>query len=275
MVRWKSFSRTTQKMPLNKFHSGAFELGRPTPGSNDIWLMGTKALLDTPSLMPETYQDGDTHHFTDIVGENNRCFYVIEHMVDNEARTIELGVGLVLQDDTHAFLRRESALMYGSRGSLNPIDPNDMRFAPFDNDGYLKVTSVFPPSYRAALGIPDSVLTSTKPFHPAPVAMEENTLLGRKEDRIESISMDDEILRSAFVDALMTTQRQLRLKARHLNLDRKDASVSAPILQATPVYNDSTKPPGQRGRIIYNLDRNCLEFFDGTEWKTLRMEDSP
>lgn len=262
-------------MPLNKFHSGAFELGRPTPGSNDIWLMGTKALLDTPSLMPETYQDGDTHHFTDIVGENNRCFYVIEHMVDNEARTIELGVGLVLQDDTHAFLRRESALMYGSRGSLNPIDPNDMRFAPFDNDGYLKVTSVFPPSYRAALGIPDSVLTSTKPFHPAPVAMEENTLLGRKEDRIESISMDDEILRSAFVDALMTTQRQLRLKARHLNLDRKDASVSAPILQATPVYNDSTKPPGQRGRIIYNLDRNCLEFFDGTEWKTLRMEDSP
>ena len=98
MVRWKSFSRTTQKMPLNKFHSGAFELGRPTPGSNDIWLMGTKALLDTPSLMPETYQDGDTHHFTDIVGENNRCFYVIEHMVDNEARTIELGVGLVLQE---------------------------------------------------------------------------------------------------------------------------------------------------------------------------------
>ena len=72
------------------------------------------------------------------------------------------------------------------------------------------------------------------------------------------------------IAALEATQKQLKLKARRVDLTRKDAVLSAPILRAAPKYTTTTRPKAQQGSIIFNTDTKCLEFFDGQYWMSLR-----
>jgi hypothetical protein len=72
------------------------------------------------------------------------------------------------------------------------------------------------------------------------------------------------------IKALEDTQKQLKLKARRIDLTRKDAVISAPILRATPKYTTTTRPKAQQGSIIFNSDTKCLEFFDGQDWVSIK-----
>ena len=114
-----------------------------------------------------------------------------------------------------------------------------------------------------------------EPQRLTPVQLEEDTLLGRKDDIIQSIDREELIemygLENLAIDSLTKTQKQLPLKARRVDLTRKDSVISAPVLRATPDnYDEDTKPPAQQGMIIYNTEKRCLQFYNGEKWVTLK-----
>ena len=259
------------------------ELGQLTE-SHDVRLLGTASLIakgDTFCQSRRTPEESlEDRHFKDIIGIDYRCYYLIEQMVDHpppspdESTKYERGVGYICSEDGHIVLKRELPLVWGDLPSDKKYyrpSQDPLQFC--EDECYLRVSSLVPPTYIEALAAPHSVLSSTESFQPTPVGLDNNCLLGRMADVIQSIDMEElsamDGFSAAVAVALMSSQKQLRLKARHLSLDRKNARLSASSLQALPVYNDKNKPPPQQGMIIYNADSDCLEYFDGDKWRSL------
>ena len=120
---------------------------------------------------------------------------------------------------------------------------------PFSNDDYVLVFSQAPESYLDALMVEHSVLCSIEPHTPSPVHLENNTLLGRLDGRIQSVDTDE---------------------LRHLlGLDQGITSIGTPVLQLLPTTVEGPK----RGTLYYSLESNSLKFFDGERLRTLKFED--
>jgi hypothetical protein len=262
-------------MHKSNFQPGALELGEPVLDSSDIKLCGIEALIECDeliklgkgSLSPEC-------EFSNAVGLNYRCYYLLQQILNNEIVLHERGVGTVVKRRRSFFLEREFPVVWGDHPKTMSIVRNNGKPTNFNVPGHLRVSSVIPPTYIEALASPFSVIASIHPFNPTPVEIEENSLLGRIGDVIQSVDMDELREMTSIGDdaikALEDTQKQLKLKARRIDLTRKDAVISAPILRATPKYTTTTRPKAQQGSIIFNSDTKCLEFFDGQDWVSIK-----
>ena len=259
----------------SNFHPGALELGLSVEGSSNIKLAGTQALIDRDELM---YLDDDCipseFEFKNVVGVDYRCYYSLNQVYDNEVNLHERGVGTIIKKSQSFFLHRDFPVVWGdNKTAMYPIRDIEKPTS-FNGPGYIRVSSVIPPTYMEALASPHAVIASTSAFVPTPVEIEENSLLGRIGDVIQSVDMDE--LREMIsigkdaIAALESAQKQLKLKARRVDLTRKDAVLSAPILRAAPKYTTTTRPKAQQGSIIFNTDTKYLEFFDGQYWMSLR-----
>jgi hypothetical protein len=262
-------------MHKSNFQPGALELGMPVTGSSDIKLCGIDALIecDEQIKMGASVLNSDCE-FSNAVGCNYRCYYSLEQILNNETVLHERGVGTIVKCRKSLFLKREFPVVWGD-GSKTAVPVRDVsRPTDFNVPGHLRVSSIIPPTYVEALASPYSIIASIHPFNPTPVEIEENALLGRIGDVIQSVDMDE--LREMIsigndaIKALENTQKQLKLKARRVDLTRKDAVVSAPILRVAPKYNTATRPKVQQGSIIFNTETRCLEFFDGHHWMSLK-----
>jgi len=141
----------------------------------------------------------------------------------------------------------------------------------------MMVNSMVPPTYQLALAAPHCVIASVAPFVPTPIPLEENTLLGRKDNRVQSIDKDEllEILTTdAIIDAVTKNNHQMALSSRRVNLTRKNSVVSAPIIRPYAPYKNNEKPKTQKGAIIYNESTDCLEYYTGSEWRVLAWSSS-
>jgi len=259
----------------NKFQTGAVELCTVGKGT-DMVLKGTKALIEVNDSLAAFLSREDTDRtFKNIIGVGNRCHYVIESFNQGEMTLFERGIGTVASTrGGKVSLEREICIGFGDSPKYqNPSPGNTPREfePPFT---HIRAMTVTPHTYVEALASPNSVIASIGPFNPTPVEIDDNSLLGRKDNMVQSIDMDE--LREMMgdldhdaVEAIVKTQKQLKLKARRIDLERKDAAVSASVLRALPSYDNDTKPPAQKGSIIYNTTINRLEVFNGTEWKTV------
>jgi hypothetical protein len=262
-------------MHKSNFQPGALELGTPVIGSSDIKLCGIEALIECDEWIKTgaAYLTSDCE-FKNVVGTNYRCYYSLEQILNNETVLHERGVGSIVKRRKSFFLEREFPVVWGDN-SKTAVPVRDIaKPTNFNVPGHLRVSSVIPPTYIEALASPYSVVASIHPFNPTPVEIEENSLLGRIGDVIQSVDMDE--LREMIsigndaIKALEDTQKQLKLKARRVDLTRKDAVLSAPILRVTPKYTTANRPKVQQGSIIFNTETKCLEFFDGHHWLSLK-----
>ena len=259
----------------SNFHPGALELGQTVEGSSDIKLAGIQALIDCDEYISLGAGSLTSEcEFKNAVGVDYRCYYSLQQIDDNETNLHERGVGTVLKKARSFFLRRDFPIAWGDHETaLYPVKDFE-RPTSFNGPGHIRASSLIPPTYIEALASPFSVIASIHPFIPTPVEIEENSLLGRIGDVIQSVDMDElremtSIGKDA-IEALEDTQKQLKLKARRVDLTRKDAILSAPILRAAPKYTTTTRPKAQQGSIIFNTDTKCLEFFDGHHWLSLK-----
>lgn len=207
---------------------------------------------------------------------NTNFFYFIQQYDGDNVIASERGVGELQEVDGSLRLIRERAISYYD-GTYSATSRPGVFY--FFNPAYphLTVQSYIPERYIDTLHSPHSVLCSIEGCVPSPVELEDNTLLGRMDDRIQSIDGDE--LRQIITDnniiaAVTDTRVPLNVRTPQINLLRKDSVLSAPSLQVRPVYTDAVKPPNpQRGTIIFNDEANCFEGFDGKEWRRLVWED--
>ena len=262
-------------MSKSSYRTGALELGQPTENTNLIELLGSEQLIPTWPQAPR-YITSATHSPFSVVGLDYKCYYQImskcEDPQDNEG---EQGVGRVVERSGKFYLERLISTSYiNSDGEITATQGAEL--CKFRRPKFLVVSTTTPFHYIDAFSSPHSILASIEPFCPTPIEVEPESLLGRKDGLIQSVDMSElkEMITKSVMEIVLESRRQFRLKARHINLDRKDAALSAPVLRALPVYNDETKPPEQKGVIIYNDESDCLQYYDGNKWRTLKwMED--
>ena len=270
----------------------------PVAGSSDLKIGCVSAL--------EKYKDEHAEyakalpHPKDSVGLNQRFFYKVQHYeFRNNKKSLlagERGVGEIYKKRKDFFLRRHFAIgVFDSESSHRPRNGTPQEFsASYD---YYVLESYKPADYHEALASPYSVLCSIEQNSPSPVELQEKTLLGRLDDRIQSIDAEElrhilngdtdtylkltdkeleyvfKDIRDVIFNALRGSKRAIVTKSQKIDLLTEHSSVAAPVLQVKPEYTDKNRPPKPRaGMIIFNKDSKAFEGYDGNLWKRLKWD---
>jgi hypothetical protein len=146
----------------------------------------------------------------------------------------ENGLGLIVKKKGIYYLERKISLRkFDGIATHNGPFIDLMNF--YEQD-YVLVSCYIPEKYNESLILPHSVLCSIEPFIPSPVHLEEKTLLGRLDGRVQSIDSDE--LREIMGPLVITKN----------GVD-------------------------QEGSLRWNSNQKCFEGFDGSKWRKMRWDD--
>lgn len=227
--------------------------------SQDISLNGTSNLCSCgPSLKDHAFND-DTNTFLKVFGLENKFFYVIELIEDNITTRYERGLGYIYKVDNTIYLKQSDPILTGpNRSCCSPCNNKPTCFA--SNEGILIIHSYIPTSHLETMVDPHTVLTSSGPCFPHPVVLENNTVLGRLSGNIQPISLNSEL----FINPVTNYKKPLNLKTSRLLCGLFNLKP-----QTQPQPNKCKK-----GDIIYNESSNQLQYYNGSNWRTLSNEGS-
>ena len=123
------------------------------------------------------------------VGQN--MFYQIKRTKDERFFDyVEEGMGEFYKKGKDIFFRREYVFMiYEGRERFKPFKGNPPELDE-DNSKFI-LLKFLPEDYSKILASPNSVLCSTDPFTPTPVELQNNTLLGKLDNLIQSIDQNE------------------------------------------------------------------------------------
>jgi len=261
----------------NKYHKGAQECGRARSARDTTMILEGFGCL--PELSKTRQWEREGTRFVDVIGDGYRCFYLIEELDGQRVLNFETGIGLFEINGDQHLLHRQISMTEGVgitkqvRRTLPEQPPQ--KFDPEDG-GIFRITSIQPSTTLEFYAAPNTILASSDSYTVSPVEIEENALLGRKDDIIQSIDKEEfkEMMKEAIIESFNESQKQHDIKTRRINLTRKNAVISTPVVRLAPDnYNNKEKPPAQQGMIIYNTDKKCLEFFNGDKWIRIAEED--
>jgi hypothetical protein len=252
-------------MNLKKSKSLTIESGTQCNKKSDIKLCGLANLSNVNRSISSAIQSGSINEDSLLsksydIGE--RFFYVAQKVKDNITIISERGIGYLYNDnDGCTYLKRETHICFYTENNPNP----SISKAPIDlyNDdgGIIVISSTIPPTYVEALYTDNCVMASSDPFTPLPVVLNEYSLLGRLNDGIESLSLNNKDFLEILVNAICSFTKQLILKTSKLDVKR----LSTPILQLIP----SNNPQVKRGSLVYDDNTNTLKYYDGEKWQEL------
>ena len=261
----------------NKYHKGAQECGRARSARDTTMILEGFGCL--PELSKTRRWEREGTRFVDVIGDGYRCFYLIEELDGDRVLNFETGIGLFEINGDQHLLHRQISMTEGVgitkqvRRTLPEQPPQ--KFDPEDG-AVFRITSIQPNTTLEFYAAPNTILASSDSYTISPVEIEENALLGRKDDIIQSIDKEEfkEMMKDAIIESFTESQKQHDIKTRRINLTRKNAVISTPVVRLAPDnYNDMEKPPAQQGMIIYNTNKKCLEFFNGDKWIRIAEED--
>ena len=265
---------TKRQMLTNSY---ALAFGQPIEDTSDLRLLGVDAIkkskADLRSFAIEQLL------LQNVIPTKQNFFYKVEHYDnDSYSRNLiseEYGVGEIYKKGRGTFLKREfvTRLIVGTQEQTVDHD----KFYKYPNSDFLLVKSYIPSNYLEIFAYPFSVLCSIERNIPTPVELEENTLLGRLDNTIQSIDKDE--LRRIFtdeaiIDAVNNNKSSLILLSKFVELLDNDAKFFAPSISLKAIYTNKKKPPKPaRGTIIFNDQAGCFEGFDGVSWRKLKWGD--
>lgn len=205
---------------LSRFHAGSFNI-----------VDRRLALLDVSSeplgLLQSIYLNKLFFYFL-------QQFKISESICIDECIQHEKGVGYLEKSNNEIFLRRVTSFEYYD-GQVKKI-PDNNTFSTFYEKDYIVLSSCVPENYVDSYILPHSILCSIEPNIPGPVHLEESTLLGRLDGRIQSID-----------------RGELR-------------EIMGPMI--IPEESED-----QEGSIRWNSVKKCFEGFNGKKWKKIRWEN--
>ena len=199
---------------------------------NSLKLLGTESLYAAfPDLEISRFNSKD-NSFVSIYGFDNRFFYKIERVRDNEILSFEVGVGYLSTHDGNIVLRRTQPLIYQfedepMRSAVN-CNP-----APFICNDTLLVTTYTPTSLTECFTDENMVIVSKDRHIPHPVYLDQHSVLGRVGEKdIDSVNIYD----------------------------------LPSVAQSVPSVDDA---PKVKGLIIYDEEWDILKYYNGTEWREI------
>jgi hypothetical protein len=106
----------------------------------------------------------------------------------------EYGVGELVKSKKQVFLKRKNVLRIINIHHTFGATESSSRFVPeidLPEDHSILVFSYLPEDYRSLFSLDHSVICSEDEFSANPVQLQENTLLGRLDDRLQSIDQNE------------------------------------------------------------------------------------
>jgi len=200
--------------------------------------------------------------------ENQNFFYEISYYDNGRAVWSEYGIGEIYSyGRKQTALKREFAFKTVTKKGTRGIE--DFKPKPLDPNIEYFVVDTYVPTCHEALVTPNSVLCSVERFDPTPVELEDNTVLGRLNDKIQSI--DGAELRTILTDdriisAVKELKKPLILATNNLELSGKKSRVACDHIFLRPGPRPSKPRPGF---LHYNNGLDCLEVFTSQGWRSV------
>jgi len=201
--------------------------------------------------------------------ENQTFFYMISSYDDGNIVQSEYGIGKIYSygGDRTAFKRENAFRTTDSRGTFYNTNGKPVQLN-LKTD-YFVLRTYIPDNYIEALVTPNSVLCSVERFDPTPVELEDSTVLGRLNNKIQSI--DGAELRTILTDdrivsAVKESEKPLVLASSRIELKGENSRVTCNNLQLQPGPRPSHPTIGF---LHYNDGLDCLEVFTSQGWRSV------
>lgn len=247
-------------MRLKTSQTIALERGRPDYTSNDIELLGTEALLCVDEFKHLNVSSKD-NSFLSVFGLDVKFFYSLE-LKSNEA-FVERGLGYVEQHDGKFFLKRSRPFYIIDNGVT--LSAKRLRPIVCSDEECLLVSSYTPTTFIETLTDSNSIITSISPHIPTSVVVGKNSVLGRREENVESIPLTDLLdegqVSQFALNAIKQYTKNLILNSPKVNVKR----ISTNDLQLNP----QKSAPQRKGVLYYDEKDDLLKYYDGQKWRML------
>jgi len=238
---------------------------RRIPHSEDLEILDCSYFEKTESQYPICNNDSCLTNLP----KNQNFFYNLTLFKEGVPVISERGVG-----ETYSYggdrtaLKREFATKIVDLRGERPIHDNKPTDLDRQSD-YFVVYSHTPQTLHDAMVTPNSVLCTVDRFDPSPVELEDNTVLGRLNNKIQSI--DGAELRTILTDdrivsAVKESEKPLVLASTRIELKGENSRVTCHNLQLQPGPRPSQPTIGF---LHYNDGLDCLEVFTSQGWASV------
>lgn len=237
--------------------------------NSDLKLIGIAPLKTSLPDLRTAIDHGDINDsclFKNVFGYNVNFFYVIEQVENNIVVNYERGIGHIYEKNGETYLDRKVSFVNGKNSAENFVNTSGQPFSFRCCNYNLVLYSSLPPTYFESLSPANCVLTSSEPCLPNPVVLHNDSLLGRLDNGIESISLLDNRLVDKLINLISKFTKQLKLKTSKLSLKK----VETETLDLIP----TTNPKAKAGTLYYDNESNELKVFDGTSWRVLIFKEN-
>lgn len=251
-----------------RYTAGGMEGALVTKRGAHIILQGVDFLKERND--PIMASSPDTKHLATLVGTDQDFMYAIQ-LIDEEFNIVKSEQGIArLVNCEHPTSGGIIAPAYRLIRKHSVTGKFADLYLP---NSHLRVATCVPSSVMDFVSPGESVMVFRQDGHIDSVEIPQSSVLGRENGEITPLTFDELMGHFPYpeiTNVISSREDRLELKTRRLDLTSTDATVSAPIFRAAPEsYSDTKKPTPQQGMLIYNSDSKCLEFYDGTEWRTL------
>lgn len=242
-------------LPLKINNLIATENFKPLIDTNALELLGN-------SCLKKHNPNDDYNLFLDVYGLDCCFYYAAEQRCTINDNHTEVGIGHLVTDDSKCLLHRDKVLF---KFSNNSIVPNNQHcpFKQQDRSDCLIVHTHLPTSLLELLAFPNSIIISNSHGLPSPLKVNENSLLIRLNDTIQSLSLKDLSSVSEFGNSVKESickyTKQLVLKTSRLDVDK--------IATNHLLIKPSKTPLEKAGEIHFDESTKSLKFYDGTHWR--------
>jgi hypothetical protein len=246
----------------------AIELGRHTEDSTDIELCGLEELGKKSSQfnnLIKAHNLTSNNLFINALGLDTKTLYYIELYHDNNIAISETGVGYVYERNGKILLRRTLPL-YKSYNGKDMFPSHKIQNLRCHPDDLIVVYAYVPKVFTELLIEPNYIVSSSAPFIPTAVAVDNDSIVGRLEGNLDSLPLDslgnNKSFQKSIMNAITSTTKQLLLKTTALCVN---------MLQLKPVTSSVEK----EGALRYNKNSKSVEYYNGEHWRTLISDRSP
>jgi hypothetical protein len=234
---------------------------------NNVELQGVYGLCDVSQPLYYAIKNKtitDCNCFKSVFGFDCHFFYGLEQVKNNKTIQYERGIGHLEEKNGKLYLVRDIPIAMGDSPEKQVPCVGCTPFRCTDCE-YLIAYSTVPQIYAENFLSDNYLITSIGPFTPHSFQVSENSLVGRLEGPLQSLSFSDKSFLDKLVSAIGTFTKQIILKTSKLDVKK----LAATVLHIYP----SSKGVAKRGTLIYDDSDNQFKYYDGNKWKVFVCQE--
>lgn len=237
---------------------------------NKVELLGIQPLCESYKPYYFAIKNGvitNNNTFSKIFSTDDHFFYIIQQVHNDKIIKYERGIGRWFKQDKKFFLERTLPINYGGENIQQGICVNGCETFDCSECKHIVVQTSAPLTYAECLYSDNVLISSITPFLPHLVKVAPESLVGRLDSNLQSVSFaqlcDNKEFKNELISLLKKYNKQLSLECSRLST--KNISVNGIHI------NDNAEYPAKKNDIVCKGGK--LKYYDGDKWYSIVMEE--